>query len=47
MMLANVPAVFLGERIARMVSMRLVHGVAALIFAILGLLTLFNVGQLF
>ena len=30
-----------------MVSMRLVHGVAALIFAILGLLTLFNVGQLF
>ncbi len=47
MMLANVPAVFLGERIARKVSMRLVHAVAALIFAILGLLTLFNVGQLF
>jgi putative Ca2+/H+ antiporter (TMEM165/GDT1 family) len=47
MMLANVPAVFLGERIARSVSMTLVHAVAALIFAILGLLTLFNVGSLF
>ena len=47
MMLANVPAVFLGDRIARKVSMRLVHGVAALIFAVLGVLTLFNVGALF
>ena len=47
MMLANVPAVFLGERIARSVSMTLVHAIAALIFAILGLLTLFNVGSLF
>ena len=47
MMLANVPAVFLGDRIARKVSMRLVHGVAALIFAVLGVLTLFNVGTLF
>ena len=47
MMLANVPAVFLGERIAQKVSMRLVHGVAAAIFAVLGLLTLFNVGHLF
>ncbi len=47
MMLANVPAVYLGERIARRISMQLVHGIAALIFAILGLLTLFNVGSLF
>jgi putative Ca2+/H+ antiporter (TMEM165/GDT1 family) len=47
MMLANVPAVYLGEHIARRVSMKLVHGIAALIFAILGLLTLFNVGSLF
>jgi len=47
MMLANVPAVFLGDRIARKVSMRLVHGIAAAIFAVLGLLTLFNVGRLF
>ena len=47
MMLANVPAVFLGDKIARKVSMRLVHGVAAAIFAVLGVLTLFNVGTLF
>ena len=47
MMLANVPAVFLGDAIARKVSMRLVHGIAAAIFAVLGLLTLFNVGKLF
>ncbi|MCP5270738.1 MAG: TMEM165/GDT1 family protein [Burkholderiaceae bacterium] len=47
MMLANVPAVFLGDRVARAVPMRLVHGVSALIFAVLGALTLLNVGQLF
>jgi putative Ca2+/H+ antiporter (TMEM165/GDT1 family) len=47
MMLANVPAVFLGDAIARRVSMRLVHGIAALIYAVLGVATLFNVGQFF
>ena len=47
MMLADVPAVFLGDKIAKKVSMRLVHGIAAAIFAILGVLTLFNVGKLF
>jgi putative Ca2+/H+ antiporter (TMEM165/GDT1 family) len=47
MMLANVPAVFLGDRVARAVPMRLVHGVSALIFLVLGVLTLLNVGQLF
>jgi len=47
MMLANVPAVFLGDRIAKAVSMTLVHGITALIFAVLGVLTLFNVGHLF
>jgi putative Ca2+/H+ antiporter (TMEM165/GDT1 family) len=47
MMLANVPAVFLGERIARRVSMRLLHGIAAALFALLGVLTLLNVGDLF
>jgi len=47
MMLANVPAVFLGERIARAVPMRWVHGLSAVLFAVLGVLTLFNVGQLF
>ena len=47
MMLANVPAVFLGDKIAQKVSMKLVHGVAAAIFAVLGVLTLLNVGRLF
>jgi len=47
MMLANVPAVYLGDRIARRVSMPLVHGIAAAVFAVLGVLTLLNVGQLF
>ena len=47
MMLADVPALFLGDRIAKKVSMPLVHGIAAAIFALLGMLTLFNVGKLF
>jgi putative Ca2+/H+ antiporter (TMEM165/GDT1 family) len=47
MMLADVPAVFLGDRIAKKVNMRLVHGISAAIFAVLGVLTLMNVGKLF
>ncbi len=47
MMLANVPAVYMGQAVARKVSMKLVHGIAAVIFALLGLLTLLNVGNLF
>ncbi len=47
MMLANVPAVLLGDRVAKAVSMQVVHAVAAAIFALLGVLTLFNVGRLF
>jgi len=44
MMLANVPAVILGDRIAHRMPVRLVHAVAAAIFAILGLATLFGAG---
>ena len=47
MMLADVPAVFLGDKIAKKISMRLVQGIAAAIFAALGVLTLLNVGRLF
>jgi len=47
MMLANVPAVFLGDQIARKVPMTLVHGISALIFAVLGVMTLLNVGSFF
>ena len=47
MMLADVPAVFLGDRIAQRVSMPLVHGIAALVFGVLGVLALLNVGNAF
>jgi putative Ca2+/H+ antiporter (TMEM165/GDT1 family) len=44
MMLANVPAVLFGERIARKMPLRLVHGIAALMFAVLGVGTLLGAG---
>lgn len=47
MMIANVPAVLLGDRLAGRIPVRLVHGVAALIFLVLGLAVLFGVGQNF
>jgi Ca2+/H+ antiporter, TMEM165/GDT1 family len=47
MMLADVPAVFLGDTIAKKVNMQLVRGLSALIFGVLGILTLFNVGSFF
>ena len=40
MMLANVPAVWLGERLLRRVPVRLVHIVAAVLFAVLGVIAL-------
>ncbi len=40
MMLANAPAVWLGERMTRRVPIRLVHLVLALIFLALGLAAL-------
>ena len=45
MLIADVPAVFVGDRCAARIPMRLVHGIAAAIFAVLGLLALFNVGD--
>lgn len=45
MMLANVPAVLLGEVAAKKLPMRLVHGTAAAIFAVLGILVLLGVGS--
>jgi putative Ca2+/H+ antiporter (TMEM165/GDT1 family) len=47
MMLANVPAVYLGDRAAKAIPMQLVHGISAAVFALLGVLTLFNVGRFF
>ena len=45
MMVANVPAVVLGDKMANKLPLRLVHGIAAVIFAVLGVLTLLNVGK--
>lgn len=47
MMIANVPAVLLGDRIANRIPTRVVHGVAALIFAGLGVATLLGLGERF
>ncbi|MCK6395597.1 TMEM165/GDT1 family protein [Zoogloea sp.] len=45
MMIANVPAVLLGNRIADKMPVRLVHMIAAAIFAILGVATLLGAGE--
>jgi Ca2+/H+ antiporter, TMEM165/GDT1 family len=45
MMIANVPAVLLGDRIAKRVPVRLVHAIASAIFAIIGIATLLGAGE--
>jgi putative Ca2+/H+ antiporter (TMEM165/GDT1 family) len=50
MMLANVPAVYFGDRIAGKLAagpapLKLVHGLAALVFAVLGVATLSGAGR--
>lgn len=47
MMIANVPAVILGDRIANRIPVRVVHSVAAAIFAVLGVATLLGAGERF
>ncbi len=47
MMIANVPAVVLGERIAHRLPVKMVHLIAAVIFALLGLATLLGFGERF
>ena len=47
MMIANVPAVYFGERIANKVPLKLVHGIAAALFAALGVATLLGAGKSF
>ena len=45
MMIANVPAVLLGDRIAARMPVKLVHGIAAAIFLGLGIATLAGAGE--
>jgi putative Ca2+/H+ antiporter (TMEM165/GDT1 family) len=47
MMIANVPAVLFGERIANRIPLGLAHGMAAVIFMGLGMATLMGVGAEF
>ncbi|MDQ3260463.1 MAG: TMEM165/GDT1 family protein [Pseudomonadota bacterium] len=45
MMIANVPAVYLGERIADRMPVTLVHRIAAAVFAILGVASILGLGK--
>lgn len=47
MLLANVPAVLLGDRLAGRLPVRSVHAVAAAVFALLGVATLAGLDRLF
>ena len=47
MLIADVPAVFVGNKFAAKIPMKLVHSIAAGIFAMMGILTLLNVEKLF
>jgi putative Ca2+/H+ antiporter (TMEM165/GDT1 family) len=44
MLIADVPAVFMGDRLAMKIPMKLVHAIAAGIFALLGVATLLGAG---
>ena len=44
MLIADVPAVFIGDRLSARIPMRLVHGIAAALFAVLGAATLLGAG---
>ncbi|HBI83265.1 TMEM165/GDT1 family protein [Orrella sp. NBD-18] len=45
MLIADVPAVFIGDKLANKIPMKLVHTIAAGIFAILGIATLLGAGS--
>lgn len=45
MLVADVPAVFVGDKLAARIPMRLVHAIAAAIFAVLGVATLLGAGS--
>ncbi len=44
MLIADVPAVFVGDKLSARIPMKLVHGIAAALFALLGLATLLGLG---
>jgi putative Ca2+/H+ antiporter (TMEM165/GDT1 family) len=44
MLIADVPAVFVGDKLADRIPMKLVHSIAAAIFVLLGVATLLGAG---
>ena len=44
MMIANVPAILLGDRFAHKLPTKLVHGIAAVLFVVLGVLSILGAG---
>lgn len=44
MLIADVPAVFVGDKLASKIPMKLVHAIAAIVFAALGIATLLGAG---
>jgi putative Ca2+/H+ antiporter (TMEM165/GDT1 family) len=47
MLIADVPAVFIGDRFAQRIPIKLVHTIAAMLFALLGVATLSGMGRRF
>lgn len=47
MLIADVPAVFVGDKLANRIPMKLVHSIAAAMFAVLGVMTLLGAGARF
>ncbi len=47
MLIADVPAVFIGDKLANKIPMKLVHSIAAGVFAVLGIATLLGAGARF
>ncbi|HNS58663.1 TMEM165/GDT1 family protein [Nitrosomonas europaea] len=45
MLIADIPAVFAGEKLATRIPMKLVHSIAAAVFALLGVATLLGAGS--
>jgi len=47
MLIADVPAVFVGDKLASKIPMKLVHSIAAALFALMGIATLLGAGSQF
>ncbi|MFC0167603.1 TMEM165/GDT1 family protein [Pseudoduganella danionis] len=45
MLIADVPAVFIGDKLSKKIPMKLVHSIAAAVFALLGFATLMGAGS--